>query len=170
MYLCFKYFEMKKYIFLACISWLFIACEKKNKTDNILAKKEAATVNESDIVIEEILEECYMRVNGKDTLFLKMSDNLGTITGTMNYKNFQKDSSSGDIVGIADGDTIRIDYNFAAEGTQSTREIWFLKKDGKLIEGIGEYDETGERFKNNSVKFTDGQILQPTDCKEFDKK
>ena len=165
MYLCLKLFDMKKYIFIATVSWLFIGCEKKNETNNVLAKKETATVNESDIAIEEIPEDCYIHVTGKDTLFVKLSDNLGTITGTMNYKNFQKDSSSGDISGIADGDTIRVDYNFTAEGTQSTREIWFLKKDGTLIEGTGEYDETGQRFKPTTVQFSGGRILQPADCR-----
>ena len=32
-----------------------------------------------------------------------------------------------------------LNYTFEAEGTTSEREIYFLRKDGNLIEGIGEH-------------------------------
>ena len=41
-----------------------------------------------------------MEANGKDSLFMKVVSNLGTVTGNLYYKNFQKDSSFGDIVGV----------------------------------------------------------------------
>ncbi|MCC2589847.1 hypothetical protein [Chryseobacterium sp. MFBS3-17] len=160
---------MKKSVFVALIAILVVQCkEKKEKLKNDHAADSMA-VNTSEFDIEAIPESCYMAASGKDSLFVKYSDNLGTITGKMHYKNFEKDSSSGDIVGMFDGDTLKVDYTFQAEGTQSTREIWFLKKDDQLIEGIGEYDESGETYKDGApVKF-EGQKLQTADCKTFGK-
>ncbi len=162
---------MKKIVLSLLVFGFVLSCEKKNETVmKDVTNKDSLALNKSDIQIDEIPENCYMEATGKDSLFVKFSDNLGTVTGKMHYKNFQKDSSSGDIVGISDGDTIKVDYTFEAEGTTSTREIWFLKRHGNLIEGIGDYNETGEQYKDpKSVKFDGGHKLKPAACEKFDR-
>lgn len=161
---------MKKLIFAAAAFVFMVSCEKK--TDNKLQDltKDSLTINESDIEIEAIPHSCWLEAKGNDSLFAMIDDNLGTVTGKLYYKNYQKDSSSGDISGMSIGDTIKVDYMFQSEGTTSTREIWFLKKNGNLVEGIGEYDETGERYKDpKTVKFEGGHSLAPAECKNFEK-
>lgn len=162
---------MIKILLTLVITASVLSCNKKNESVmKDVNNKDTLTLNESDIMVEEIPENCYMEATGKDSLFVTLSDNLGTVTGKMHYKNFEKDSSFGDLVGMADGDTLKLEYNFQAEGTTSTREIWFLKKDGNLIEGIGEYNETGEQYKDPKLlKFTGGHTLKTTECKGFER-
>jgi len=163
---------MKKILFAAGFTAFVLSCGKKNNQDAVLQPDfdSTAVANDSLAVQEPITTNCFTAVSGKDSLFLSYEDNLGTITGKMNYKNFEKDSSKGDISGLINGDTLKVTYTFEAEGTTSSREIWFLKKNKELIEGIGKYDESGENYSDGkSVKFEGGNTLKPTDCKVIEK-
>ena len=163
---------MKKLFFLLSSAAILFSCEKKETVSNAASStQDSLKINESDIQIEAIPHTCYSEAIGKDSVFVMLDDNLGTITGKMYYKNFEKDSSYGDLNGISDGDTLKVDYVFQSEGSTSTREIWFLMKDGKLLEGIAEYDETGEKYKNTlDIKYQGGHQLSAVNCESFDKK
>ncbi|MHA6727616.1 hypothetical protein ACX3PU_06075 [Chryseobacterium sp. A301] len=159
---------MKNLVLIGAMVLAVVSCNKKTETTTV------EPIDSSGIFIDEAnvtdstlasTSTCYFEVIGKDTLFAKINNNLGTITGSLRYKNFEKDSSFGDLAGIANGDTLKVDYVFQAEGTTSTREIWFLQKDGKLIEGIGDYDDSGERYATPKVvKFESGHSLTEADC------
>lgn len=163
---------MKKIFFVLSSAAILFSCEKKETVSNAASStQDSLKINESDIQIEAIPHTCYSEAIGKDSVFVMLDDNLGTITGKMYYKNFEKDSSYGDLNGISDGDTLKVDYVFQSEGSTSTREIWFLMKDGKLLEGIAEYDETGEKYKNTlDIKYQGGHQLSAVNCESFDKK
>lgn len=162
---------MKKYLLSTAAFLVLFSCEKKTENKVQDVSKDSVTINESDIQVEAIPHSCWLEVKANDSVMAVIDDNLGTVTGKLQFKNYQKDSSSGDIYGISVGDTIKVDYVFQSEGLESTREIWFLKKNGNLVEGIGEYDETGEKYKDpKAVKFEGGHSLSSADCKDFDKK
>jgi len=163
---------MKKLFFVLSSAAILFSCEKKETVSNAASStQDSLKINESDIQIDAIPHTCYSEAIGKDSVFVMLDDNLGTITGKMYYKNFEKDSSYGDLNGISDGDTLKVDYVFQSEGSTSTREIWFLMKDGKLLEGIAEYDETGEKYKNTlDIKYQGGHQLSAVNCESFDKK
>ncbi len=99
---------MKK-LFVAT-STLFIlttSCEKKQA--DLVVKPDfdsTAIASEASSDYIPIETNCYLATDGKDSLFVSYEDNLGTITGKMSYKNFQKDSSKGEISGLMDGDTL----------------------------------------------------------------
>lgn len=159
---------MKNLVLVGALVMVAVSCNKKTETTTV------EPIDSSGIFVDEAnvtdstlasTSACYVEAIGKDTVFAKINNNLGTITGSLHYKNFEKDSSFGDLSGIADGDTLKVDYVFQAEGTTSTREIWFLQKDGKLIEGIGNYDDSGERYATPKVvKFESGHYLNQADC------
>lgn len=165
---------MKNFILSAFMVFTALSCEKKTTetVDVQTANADSVTIPESNEPIESsILQTCYMEATGKDTLFITLDDNLGTITGKMRYKNFEKDSSFGDVIGTQNGDTLKLNYTFEAEGTTSDREIYFLKKDGNLIEGIGEHKTEGNRdfYANASQLKYEGHTLKSTDCTDFEK-
>ena len=150
-----------------------VSCEKKTTetVDMQTTTPDSITVPESNEPVESsTLQTCYMEVTGKDTLFVSLDDNLGTITGKMRYKNFEKDSSFGDVMGTQNGDTIKLNYTFEAEGTTSDREIYFLRKDGNLIEGIGEHKTEGNRdfYANPAQLKYEGHTLKSVDCTDFE--
>ena len=165
---------MKNLILSAFIVITAISCEKKS-TETLNSQTttpDSVTVSESDEPIEpSTLQSCYFAVNGKDSVFVSLDDNLGTITGKMRYKNFEKDSSFGDVMGTLNGDTIKLSYTFQAEGTTSEREIYFLKKDGGLVEGIGDHktEDNKDLYANPTKLKYDGKPMKQVDCNGFEK-
>jgi len=165
---------MKNYILSAFIAIAALSCEKKS-TETVSSQTTAPdsiTVPESNEPIEpSTLQTCYFAANAKDSIFVSLDDNLGTITGKMRYKNFEKDSSFGDVMGTQNGDTIKLSYTFQAEGTTSEREIYFLKKDGGLIEGIGDHktESNKDLYANPTQLKYEGNTLKQVDCNDFEK-
>ena len=165
---------MKNYILSAFIMITALSCEKKSSetVSSQTTAPDSVTVPESNEPIEpSTLQSCYFAANGKDSVFVSLDDNLGTITGKMRYKNFEKDSSIGDVMGTQNGDTLKLSYTFEAEGTTSDREIYFLRKDGNLIEGIGEHKTEGNRdfYANPAQLKYEGHTLKSVDCTDFEK-
>ena len=165
---------MKNLILSALMILTMVSCEKKitETVDTQTATPDSIVVPESNEPLESsTLQTCYMEATGKDTLFFFFFDNLGTITGKIRYKNFEKDSSIADLIGTQNGDTLMLNYTFEAEGTTSEREIYFLRKDGNLIEGIGEHKTEGSRdfYANPAQLKYEGHTLKSIDCTNFEK-
>lgn len=158
---------MKTLLPAVLITLFAISCNKKTESTVNTLDSSGVFVDTESVADSTLATTtgCYMHVTGNDTLFAQIDDNLGTVTGKLHYKNFQKDSSFGDLLGSSIGDTVKVDYTFQSEGVISTREIWFLKKDGKLYEGIGDFDKSGERYANyKKIKFEDGHVLSAVNC------
>lgn len=166
---------MKKIILIPLVALAFTSCEKKS-TETVNVDKSAAdsvVVPESNEPMQSsTLQTCYLGVTGKDSVFVSLDDNLGTITGKMRYKNFEKDSSTGDLIGSKNGDTLKLTYTFQSEGTTSEREIYFLQKGENIMEGIGNQKTEGMKstYENASKLKYEGNNLKQVDCTDFDKK
>ena len=159
---------MKKYIVLSAFSILIMSCNKKNET-----VKPVVTTDSLENSLEPVIDTldsktfCYLGITGKDSVFVSFDDNLGTLSGKMAYKNSEKDSSKGELFGFKSGDTLKLTYEFASEGTTSKRDIFFIQKDNILTEGIGnQKDENGTiRYADEKkIAYKDGQKLETTDC------
>lgn len=118
-------------------------------------------------VAESSSTNCYLAVLTRDSIWMKLTINGLQVDGELNYLFYEKDKSRGNITGSLQGDTLFARYTFMAEGTESDREVAFLKKGGNWVEGYGEMDmETGTRFKNKqAVDFNSKTILKPISCK-----
>lgn len=166
---------MKNY-FIVTIALIFVvSCNKKNSetAETLNSKDSAVVVAENTKPIESSTQQtCYSGNTGKDSVFISLDDNLGTITGKLRYKNLEKDSSFGDIVGTQNGDTLKLNYTFQSEGVTSEREIYFLRKNDRLSEGIGEHKVEGKKdIYANTSKLQFGESpLKQVDCKDFEKK
>jgi hypothetical protein len=116
-----------------------------------------------------ITDACYAYTTNKDTVILQISVSDTLVSGTLEYKLYEKDRNKGTIRGSMKGDTLYADYLFFSEGMESTREVVFLKKDNMLTEGYGERDEINGRmvFKNKTqLDFSGILILKKIDCKK----
>ena len=167
---------MKNFILSAFIVLFAVSCEKKSSetVNTSTTPPDSVTVPETNEPVESsTVQTCYMANTGKDSVFISLDDNLGTITGKLRYKNFEKDSSFGDVIGSKSGDTLKLNYIFQSEGMTSDREIYFLQKGGNLIEGIGDHKVEGNKdsYANPSkLKYEGGHVLKAADCKNFEKK
>jgi hypothetical protein len=160
---------MKKYIVLGALSVLAMNCNKKNEKVKPIVTTDSLE-NPAEPVVDTLGARtfCYLGVTGKDSVFVSLDDNLGTFSGKMAYKNSEKDSSKGELFGFRSGDTLKLTYEFASEGTTSKRDIYFIQKDNVLTEGIGDQkDENGTMRYADEKKITykDGQKLETADCK-----
>ncbi|SMP27715.1 hypothetical protein [Chryseobacterium profundimaris] len=159
---------MKKTIVLGAFSVFLLNCNKKAEASVAeTAQLDTAATTEQSIDTLGAKSFCYMGVTGKDTVFVSIDDNLGTITGKMATKNSEKDSNKGELTGFKSGDTLKLTYEFASEGkTGNKNDMYFLQTKDGLSEGIGDRDpETGTKYVNeNKIKYTGGRILKPADC------
>lgn len=152
---------------------MICSCEKNDgKQTNVQNRKPdtlAVSEDPNQISEKENVDYCYMNVVGKDSMFLSYKITNGNVSGKMKYKNFEKDSNSGDITGKVFGDTLKVNYKFASEGSTSEREIFFLQDSGVLLEGIGKYAQSNTSKtvyeSPKAIDYNKGQRLTPADCK-----
>lgn len=113
-------------------------------------------------------KECYQYVLNRDTAYLSLDLEDEQVTGSLEYKLFEKDNNNGVIAGIVKGDTIIADYTFQSEGKTSTRQVALLKQGNQMIEGFGDIEEVEGKtiFKNTSkLTFDKSMVFKKTECK-----
>lgn len=149
---------MKKIIFVLALL-VFFSCKRKEDIE-VLSVKIPKSKSEK-------VNECYQYVSGKDTITARITIDDEKVNGDLAYKFFEKDKSSGPISGIAKGDTLIVEYSFASEGTQSVREVVWLRKNNTLTEGYGDIQDNNGKvtFRDKSaLNFTGNLILQKMPC------
>ncbi|WP_367915899.1 hypothetical protein [Leadbetterella sp. DM7] len=141
------------------LSLLAFACNKQSKdTDNNGA---------DEIKVMIPAQTCYMGTIGRDSIFLKTERFPNVVTGTLEYKNYEKDRSTGTIDGIMNGDTLVADYTFTSEGTESVAQVVFLLQGDTAMEGYGEKEEKDGKmvFKDlRRISFDNPVKLNKVEC------
>jgi hypothetical protein len=154
---------VKTEFFISIGFGVLFSCKKEEKQPTTDEMK-----SEVPQVEQPATEECYEYVQGKDTIQAKLLVQNNTVSGDLFYKLFEKDKNSGKVVGTISGDTLLADYTFMSEGTESTRQVVFLRKNKTLIEGYGESIEKEGKtvFKETKkLNFTSGISLNEIPCK-----
>lgn len=81
---------------------------------------------------------CYVATLQKDVYTLTITSQSGTeVSGTLSYKNFEKDSSSGVFTGTYEEGILHGEYAFRSEGMDSIREVIFKRIPTGFIQGFG---------------------------------
>ena len=144
----------------ALLIWAFVACKEKS------VSAEVSTTPEETPAPSVPTGECYAWVSGNDSILMQIVIENNSAVGHLHYRFFEKDKSGGNLFGQMRGDTLVGDYKFMAEGTESEREVAFLRKGDQMIEGYGESIEKDGRmvFKNVSTLKFEGQPMLKTDC------
>jgi hypothetical protein len=147
----------KPFHFLLAIACVVASCTKKD------SESKSITTESS-----EPIAECFAYLSNKDSAFLHMNvEPDGIVTGDLEYKLFEKDQNRGRIEGKVNGDTLLANYKFMSEGTESTREIAFLKKEGSWVEGFGPVQEKdgAMQFSDRSkLDFSKGLVFKNAEC------
>ncbi|MEO6288016.1 MAG: lipocalin family protein [Dyadobacter sp.] len=128
------------------------------------------TVKPEKLVTDFEIYECFVYKVKKDSAFLHINVADSIVTGELVYAFFEKDKNRGKINGTMRGDTLLANYTFVAEGTESTREVVFLKKGTGWLEGFGEVvdQKDGVVFKNRSkLNFRKGLYFKGIKCPEM---
>ncbi len=111
----------------------------------------------------ESIKGCYVATLAKDVYTLKVLSQTGeNFIGTLEFKNFQKDSSSGTYVGTYKDGILLGDYAFRSEGMDSVMQVIFKKIGNDFVRGYGDLTATGDRFTDISkVTFDNAQTFKP---------
>lgn len=156
---------MKKSFFLAACAALCAACNGSSGT------KEAAdsTITaETAVAAAAESRTCYVSYKNQDSTYLDLHIKGDQASGKLDIIPREKDRNTGTISGLVKGDTILLDYTFQSEGMQSVRQVAYLQKDGKLIEGFAEVLEQNGKtvFRSLSeLKFDGSVVLEQSACK-----
>lgn len=166
----FCFYGCMKRIFIYTASVLaFFACNSSDNNTNHTPQPEEAVTPGSSSMVEKT---CYTGNSGRDSVSLTINGSDGKVTGdkvtgSLDYRFYEKDKSAGTINGQMNGDTLFADYTFMSEGVQSVRQVAFLKNSEGFSEGYGDMEEKNGKmlFKNpGELKFGNGFILKKTDC------
>ncbi len=145
------------------ISVCLFACQQRTK---ITGEKDKNDTVSDNIPVAE--QTCYVYVKGKDTAQLTLITTGIVSTGELNYRWFEKDKNIGSIAGEMKGDTLIADYTFSSEGRQSVRQVVFLRKGNRFLEGFGELEEREGKmqFKDVSrVDFSNPIVFEKVACR-----
>lgn len=110
---------------------------------------------------------CFRKILQRDTMVAAIINIGDSVTGRLNFDNFEKDGSSGTVHGRQDGDIIKLWYNFASEGTNSVMEVYFKKDGNQLVRGIGDIGTKGDTAyftKPGSIQYDDKQAYEKLPC------
>ena len=153
-----KSLNQKTLLFLLSLS--VFSC---NHTSN--QSSESDTTEEIKAMIPA--QTCYVGAIGRDSIFLKTEQFPNVVTGTLEYKNYEKDRSRGEIDGIMHGDTLVADYTFTSEGKSSVAQVVFLLQGDTAVEGHGDKEEKDGKmvFKApDKISFDQSVILTKVAC------
>lgn len=154
---------MKKNILfsaLAAVPFIF-ACNSSNQKAGS-AKKDSL-----------INQTCYAAAFEKDSAAIIVREMAsGKIEGSLLVKYAEKPQNNGKITGKFNGDTLLVDYRFNTGNDTTkafTNPLAFLKKDGKLIMGVGQIETTLGRsyfVKGKEINYEAGKFsFQEVPCK-----
>lgn len=111
---------------------------------------------------------CYVARLAKDVYTLNVQSEFeGKVTGTLTFKNFEKDSSSGTIMGMYNNDILDALYTFNSEGMESEMQVVFKKTPEGFVRGYGEMDTVENRvtFKDvNALEWDTKAVFKAEPC------
>lgn len=110
---------------------------------------------------------CYTYNSDGSSISFEITEIGNSIRGNLEYSLSGKDRNSGIFKGNLIGDKLTGAYTFMSEGIQSTREVAFLVKEDRLIEGYGELNNEGIAFRNrDNVSYTSTMPLIKGECQK----
>ncbi|SFH46085.1 hypothetical protein [Pedobacter insulae] len=112
---------------LCALSLLIFGCQQEKPKEELMDKKQTV---------------CYQAISEKDTAWLSIDTSKKIINGllTFNYVD-KKERYEGQFKGEMYGDTLRGHYDFKINKADlwNRNPVAFLKKDGKLTMGVGQF-------------------------------
>jgi hypothetical protein len=153
-------------ITLAAMAALFACNAPDTTTDHTSIDSNNTNVVDSSLAQPSELT-CYLQVTGRDTVLLQLQKTGDSLSGSMRFDNYQKDSSHGTVSGHSTGDTLVLWYSFFSEGMHSVVEIVLKRQGNDLVRGMGDITNRGDTalFQNQkNINFDPKQTLFRIEC------
>lgn len=155
-------------LFAAAASLLLFSCGQHNQSGS---EKTDTLAKLADTVVST---ECFTAIDQQDTASLSLGTSAdGKIKGKLLISFQEKGKNDGEIEGVYKGDTLFVDYTFKIGTTNKTvykNPLALLKKDGKLIMGVGQIETSLGRsyfVKGKPISFEKGRFtFAPVACEQ----
>lgn len=142
---------------------LLIGCKKETPSET----PEKTVPIAEEVVPEKPKSECYEVNKSGNIISLNINYDTDKVTGTLSYALQEKDKNTGTFEGQIKDSIIIADYTFQSEGVESVRQIAFKLKGNQAIEGYGEMNNEGTRFKDATKLNFDGKMpMDKVECSE----
>jgi hypothetical protein len=108
-----------------------------------------------------------MLILKRDTMVLHLTNTKGELSGKLTFDNYEKDGSTGIVIGRKDGDKLKLVYSFSSEGMNSVMDVYFKFRGEDLLRGVGDVQTKGDTayFTNPSqVNFPEQDVFKKTAC------
>lgn len=149
-----------------------VACNNESAPRPVNDTSTLAPPAVEPLAAAEGVNGCYMRVNGRDTLFVQLATSAENVTGKIWFDNYQYDGSSGNLHGKLYNDTLRMLYNFEAEGAKNVMELIFKVEEQSIIRAEGEMgvkDDTTYFADPSRIRFPESGRLAKVECDTWDR-
>ncbi|MCK7591787.1 hypothetical protein M0G43_14450 [Subsaxibacter sp. CAU 1640] len=145
---------MKNSIILFSLLTIFIGCKNNEKQqDENLAQPNSEETNkekESD-AMNKLEVGCYVyKADGTEVKMEVTNISNGNVRANLYYSYAEKDKNEGTLLGKINGDKLFGQYTFMSEGVESVRDVAFKIEKDQIVEGFGDVDEGGTRFKDTT--------------------
>ncbi|SDG44776.1 hypothetical protein [Chitinophaga filiformis] len=154
---------MKPYFVAAALLTMF-SCQQPSGNTPETDQQDTSTVTVTAPASTPV-QQCYIKISGKDTSYLQFSTNNEVIDGQLEYHLFEKDKNEGAIRGTIANNIITADYDFMSEGSLSKRPVVFKLENDKVFEaipssfdaeGVPVFDKDQSKLKFEDVPFVKG--------------
>jgi hypothetical protein len=155
------------HLLLLSILLIVLSCNSPNQDSSGVQTNDSRTITQADTVTSA-REVCYWKIMQRDTFAVHLLVNGNSISGKMNFDNFEKDASSGPVHGSNVNGIYYLWYDFQSEGMKSVMEIHFKEEGNSLIRGVGPMEVKGDSsyFPDaKAVKFNDADAFKIVDCR-----
>ena len=159
------------------LSFIIASCNNTNRADandeNMTGDTNSVSVAQEQNIPSaknhKDITGCYIRVIKQDTIVLHLQQNGTIVSGKMNFDNYEKDGSRGEVNGVIENNTVKLWYDFQSEGMHSVMELYFRIGDSSLVQGIGPVAnkaDTSYFTDHSAITYPDDQILNKLQCSE----
>lgn len=159
---------MKKLIMITILMTSIWGCKDKEKKEDTMVQPnmEETTIEMSDNTIDNLELGCYVyKANGNDVKMKITKIEGDAVTANLYYAYAEKDKNEGTFFGNLHGDKLIGKYTFKSEGIESVRDVAFKVEKNQIVEGFGNLDEGGTKFKDTTnLTYSSTTPWKKADC------
>ncbi|MGJ8592631.1 MAG: hypothetical protein ACSHXF_08795 [Aquaticitalea sp.] len=144
---------MKKVTILLLISMTVMGCKDNQKKDTKMPSEDVneSTMTKANDTVDRLELGCYEYKTDGNNVKLEVTKIEGdAVTANLLYAYAEKDKNEGTFHGFINGDKLMGQYKFMSEGKESVRDVAFKVEKEQLVEGFGDLDEGGTKFKDTT--------------------
>lgn len=136
---------------IALLAVSVLAFWKNNHTDMNTIPNTNTNTNTTPVVQIPDIRGCYATEPSRVDYRIAINSQSGSnVSGTLSFRNFEKDSSKGTFVGTFQNGILLVDYTFQSEGMTSVMQVIFKKSGNDFVRGYGPMNADGTKFADLS--------------------